>query len=149
MADWKTVRFDPTYEEKLDPEIVPLCDALNAIGIVTTSSCVGHGHSWPHIWFEHSSDERIERLARFVKETEAGDYRPYFTMWQKEILLDGYAWSVEIHVNEIYRDTPRAVRTEKENYAIAQVTRAVIDFGFQESPSSATGATKATDATKV
>lgn len=141
MADWKTVRFDPTYEEKLDPGIIPLCDALNAIGIVTTSSCVGHGHSWPHVWFQHSTDERIERLARFVKGTEVGDYRPHFSMWQKEILLSGedtllhdgtgYAWSVEIHINDVYRDTPVAVRVEKENEALARVTQAVLDFGLQ------------------
>jgi hypothetical protein len=132
MADWKTVRFDPTYEEKLDPEIIPLCDALNAIGIVTTSSCVGHGHSWPHVWFEHSSDDRIERLARFVQQTEAGDYRPYFTMWQKEILADGYAWSVELHVNDVYGDSLPSVRVEKENQALARITQAVLDFQSHE-----------------
>lgn len=128
MADWKTVRFDPSYVEPLDTEIIPLCDALNAAGFVTTSSCVGHGHSWPHVWFEHSSDERIERLARFVKNREVGDFRPYFTMWQKEILLEGYAWSVEIHVNEVYRDTPGVERVRKENAALACVTLAVRDF---------------------
>jgi hypothetical protein len=132
MADWKTVRFDPTYEEKLDEEIIPLCDALNAVGIVTTSSCVGHGHSWPHVWFKHSSDERIERLARFVKSAEAGDYRPYFTMWQKEILDDGYAWSVELHLNDVYHDTPLRVRVEKENEALARITQAVLEFGARE-----------------
>lgn len=132
MADWNTVRFDPTYEEKLDEEIIPLCDALNAVGIVTTSSCVGHGHSWPHVWFAHSSDERIERLARFVKSAEAGDRCPYFTMWQKEILDDGYAWSVELHVNDVYRDTPSAVRMEKENAALARITQAVLEFGVRE-----------------
>jgi hypothetical protein len=126
--DWKTVRYDPTYEEKLDPEIIPLCDALNAAGIVTVSSCVGHGHSWPHVWFEHSSDERLERLARFVKATEAGDYRPYFTMWRKEIMDDGYAWSVELHLNDVYRDTPPAVREGKEKEALARVTQAVLEF---------------------
>jgi hypothetical protein len=144
MADWKTVRFDPAYEEKLDPEIIPLCDALNAIGIVTTSSCVGHGHSWPHVWFQHSTDERIERLARFVKATEVGDFRPYFSVWQKEILLPGsaedmllqggtgYAWCVEIHVNDVYGDTPRSVTREKENEALTRVTQAVREFGIRE-----------------
>ena len=144
MADWKTVRFDPSYEEKLDTEIIPLCDALNAIGIVTTSSCVGHGHSWPHVWFQYSTDERIERLARFVKATETGDYRPYFTMWQKEILLPGsgedtllhggtgYEWSVEIHCNEVYSNTSRTDREQKENDALARFTQAVVDFGVRE-----------------
>lgn len=144
MADWQTVRFDPTYVEKLDPEIIPLCDALNAIGIVTTSSCVGHGHSWPHVWFLHSTDERIERLARFVKQTEAGDYRPHLSMWQKEILLPGsgvdtllnngtgYAWCVEIHAHRIFGDTPPDVRVKIEKEALACVTQAVLDFGLRE-----------------
>ena len=134
MADWNTVRYDPSYEEKLDPEMIPLCDALNAAGFVTTSSCVGHGMTLgPHVWFEHSSDERIEKLVRFVKGTERGDFRPYFSEWQKEILLDGYAWSVQIHVNGIYRDTPVAVREQKENDALAHVTQAVADFKVGES----------------
>ncbi|HEY5177771.1 MAG TPA: hypothetical protein VII95_19635 [Terriglobales bacterium] len=144
MADWKTVRFDPSYEEKLDAEIIPLCDALNAVGIVTTSSCVGHGHSWPHVCFEHSTDERIERLARFVKGSECGDYRPYLTMWQKEILLPGsgedmllhggtgYAWSMEVHCSEVYFNTSRADREQKENDALARITQAIVDFGVRE-----------------
>ena len=41
--DWDTVRNDPNYEEKLDPEIIPLCDALNRAGFSTTQSCCGHG----------------------------------------------------------------------------------------------------------
>ena len=137
MADWNTVRHDPTYEEKLDPEIIPLCDALNAAGFVTTSSCCGHGRAWPHVWFEHSSDERIERLARYVKERERGDYRPYFTMWQKEILLrgspedvllhgnTGYAWSLEIHLNNVYGDTPQAEGLKQAELALAKVTEAI------------------------
>lgn len=126
MADWKTVRYNPSWEEKLDPEIIPLCDALNAIGLVTTSSCIGHGHSWPHVWFEHSTDERIEKLVRLIKATETGDYRPYFSMWQKEILPVGCAWSVEIHINNVYSDTPRSVVRAAEISAvncIAQVIR--------------------------
>ena len=127
--DWKTVRYDPDYEEPLDPEMVPLCDALNAAGFITTSSCVGHGHTLgPYVQFEHSSDERIERLARFVKGTEHFDYRPYFTMWEKEILEDGYSWVVRICVNEVYRDTPASIRVQKEIDALAHVTQAVRNF---------------------
>jgi hypothetical protein len=126
---WKTVRYDPTWKEPLDPEMIPLCDALNAAGFVTTSSCVGHGCTLgPYVCFEHSSDERIEKLVRFVKGAERGDFRPYFSEWQKEILLDGYAWSVRIHVNEIYRDTPAAVREQREVDALAHVTRSVQEF---------------------
>jgi hypothetical protein len=84
MADWKVVRNDPDYPEPLDPEIVPLCDALNAAGFVTTSSCSGHGRDWPYVWFEHSTDARIEDLARFVLGTEGEYYRSHFTVWQKD-----------------------------------------------------------------
>jgi hypothetical protein len=128
MAEWKTVRHDPNYVEPLDEEIIPLCDALNAAGFVTTSSCYGHGYRWPHIWFEHSDDLRIERLARFVKAGERGDYRPYFTVWQKEICSEGYAWSVEIHLNEVYGDTSLFVIAEKTNRALALITEAVERF---------------------
>jgi hypothetical protein len=129
MADWKTVRYDPNWEEKLDPEIIPLCDALNDAGFVTLSSCIGHGHSRPHVWFEHSTDERIEKLARFVKATEEFDYRPYFTMWQKEILLEGCAWSVEIHVNGIYSNTPRSADLALEVAAVNQVAQVIRELG--------------------
>lgn len=134
MADWKTVRFDESWEEKLDPEIIPLCDALNAAGIVTTSSCCGHGYAWPHVWFEHSTDERIESLARFVLKAEVGDHRPYFSMFQKEIRLDGYAWSLCIHLNNIYHDTPITVGLEEATRALANVTKLVNDWATVEIP---------------
>lgn len=125
MADWDTVRYDPSYEEKLDPEIIPLCDVLNAAGFITTSSCCGHGHNWPHVWFEHSSDERIENMARFVLNAEVGNYRPYFSMFQKEIRLDGYAWSLEIHINDVYSDTAPEEFLRRAKIALAKVTELV------------------------
>jgi hypothetical protein len=128
MAEWAVVRYDPTYEEPLDPEIIPLCDALNASGFVTTSSCCGHGRGWPYVCFEHSTDERIESLARFVKAQEGGDYRPYFSMWQKEILTTDYAWCVEIHLNNVYAKTPQAEALKEAVSAIAKVAEAVSSF---------------------
>lgn len=122
MAEWKTVRFDPGYEEKLDPEIIPLCDALNAAGFVTTQSCCGHGQGWPHVWFEHSSDERIERLARFVLQAELGDYRHHFSVFQKEVRLEGYAWCLEIHLNDVYADTPPSDALKQAVRALVIVT---------------------------
>lgn len=39
-----------------DPEVVPLCDALNSIpGIQTLESCCGHGTQPFKIWFEAES----------------------------------------------------------------------------------------------
>ncbi len=130
MADYKAIRYDKNYPEPLDPEIIPLCDALNAKGFITVSSCEGHGSYWPHVWFEHSSDERIERLARFVKsfEQEQKKYNPYFTMWQKEILIDGYAWCVEVHCNDIYANTPRKEALKMEVKAINKVSERIMEF---------------------
>jgi Methyltransferase TYW3 len=128
MADWMTVRHDPTWEEKLDPEVIPLCDALNAAGFVTTSSCSGHGGSWPHVWFEHSADERIEAMARFVKAREEGAFRPFFSQFQKEILLDGYAWSLTVHLNDCYSDTPPEETLRQAVFAMGEITKAIDDW---------------------
>ena len=122
MADWQTVRFDPAWEEPLDPEIIPLCDALNAAGFVTVSSCWGHGYAWPCVWFEHSSDERIEGLARYIIAGEQGDFRPHFSSIWKEIRLDGYLWMLEVHLNNVYHDTPIEVGQEEARTALLAVT---------------------------
>jgi|SRR5579872_234050 len=131
MGDWKAVRYAPSYEEKIDPEILPLCDALNAAGFVTTSSCCGHGSAWPHVWFEHSTDERIEKLARFVLKAELGDFRPHFSMFQKEIRLEGYAWSLEIHLNDVYADTPSKIALERAVVALGAVTGLIDKFRME------------------
>lgn len=123
--DWKTVRFDPTYREPLDQEIIPLCDALNAAGFVTTQSCCGHGRDWPRIWFEHSTDARIESLARFVMLRETGDFRPHFTLFQKEILPVGYHWMLEIHLNEMFASTPQYEGLEMVVEAMKKTTESI------------------------
>jgi hypothetical protein len=134
MADWNVVRYDPNYEEKLDDEIIPLCDALNAAGFVTTSSCCGHGRGWPHVYFEHSTDERIENLARFVLkiESELGDYRPDFTIWRKEVLIQGYAWCLEIRLNDVYANTSPVVALEAAKMAMDRVTKAIESWTAME-----------------
>jgi hypothetical protein len=125
MADWNTVRNDRNYVEPLDPQIIPLCDALNAAGFATTSSCCGHGRDWPYVCFQHASDQLVEDLARFILGGECGDYRPYCSVFQKEIQLNGFAWRVEIHLNDVYESTPHALAMAQAECAIAQVTRAI------------------------
>ena len=132
MADWNIVRYDPSYTEPLDPEIIPLCDALNNAGFVTTSSCCGHGNNWPHVWFECSTDERIERMARFVLKYEIGDYRPYFSMFQKELRLEGYAWSLEIHLNNAYSETPPALFLKDAVTAITEISKRIALWELSE-----------------
>jgi hypothetical protein len=132
MGDWKTVRYDPNAVEPLDPEIVPLCDAMWAAGFATICSCCGHGVDWPRVWFEHSSDARIEYLARFIFKRETGDFRPFFTTVQKEILLDGYQWLLEIHLNNVYADTPQDVCLREMIRAISEVTESVSAWHQQQ-----------------
>lgn len=125
MADWNTVRYDPSYEEKIDPEILPLCDALNGAGFVTIFSCCGHGRNWPYVGFEHSSDERIEAMARFVMAQQPGDYRPFRASFQKEIRMDGCEWSLTIHLNNVYGPTSVDIAMKETISALAQVTAAI------------------------
>lgn len=105
MSDWQTVRFDPTYVEPLDEELIPLLDSLNAAGIVTTSSCCGHGYNWPAISFRHSTDERIESLARFVLGA-TNDSKLFFARFRKEIHAAGYDWALHLHLLGVYGGTP-------------------------------------------
>jgi hypothetical protein len=138
MADWNTVRFDPDYEEKLDPEITPLCDALNAAGFVTTSSCCGHGHGRPHVWFEHSSDERIESLARYILVTQSPQNPRHTPIFRKEILLNGYAWDLEIHLHKVYQDTPEPAALKEAEFALANITKLVTSWALEQIPSTLT-----------
>src|SRR5271154_6745255 len=102
--DWQTVRYDPSYDEPLDLEIIPICDALNEAGFVTSQSCSGHGHTWPRVWFEHSDDKRIESMARFILQSEDKSFNSHSTVIRKEICLIGYHWSLEIHLHDAYAD---------------------------------------------
>jgi tRNA(Phe) wybutosine-synthesizing methylase Tyw3 len=43
MADWEIARYHDDYHEKIDTEILGLCDILNEAGFETTRSCCGHG----------------------------------------------------------------------------------------------------------
>ncbi len=107
MADWQTVRYDPTYSEPLDQEIIPLCDALNNAGFTTISSCCGHGYQWPMVEFEHSIDNRINNMIRYVLSRIGNyDYQPYQALFERMTRIDGYTWTLHIHINDVYSDTP-------------------------------------------
>ena len=121
---WETVRYGKT-SEPLDKEIISLCDALNNAGFVTISSCSGHGKNWAHVWFEHSSDERIESMIRYVKKHEEKNEREYFSMWQKEVQDAGYEWCVEIHLNDVYGDTPKKIALKKTEDACNKTAQTI------------------------
>lgn len=129
MADWQTVRYDPTYEEKLDEEIIPLCDALNAAGFVTTCSCAGHSGPWPTVWFEHSSDERIEAMARHVMRAENHDYPAHTTTFWRMIELDGgYSWKMVVVVENVFSETPDDEAARLLRDALDDVARLVQEW---------------------
>lgn len=128
MAEWATVRYDPDYTEKIDEEILPLCDLLNTLGFVTTQSCCGHGTNWPSVWFEHSSDERIESMARFVlKAEEKGG--GHFTVFRKQVFLDYYEWQLEIHMPPVFVDTSQETYLRLSVNAITQVADLIREWG--------------------
>ena len=129
MADWRTVRFDPTYEEPLDPSIITLCDALQAAGFNTASSCCGHGQDWPRVsWDSATPDQACEALARYLLKRSGGDYKS-FTPWvQKEILEDGHRWMIEIHIHDTYCDTPPAKAFAAANMAILAVAKHIREW---------------------
>ena len=133
MADWQTARFDPAYEEPIDPSIIPLCDALQAAGFNTVASCCGHGQAWPHVfWDDSTPDQTCEALARFLLRRTGGDYKPFTPWCQKEILETGHRWCLEIHVHDQYADTPTAKAFAMASMAILAVTKHVREWqGFR------------------
>lgn len=134
MADWRTVRFDPTYEEPLDIEIIPLCDALQAAGFNTISSCCGHGQDWPRVWWNDlPSDAVCESLARFLLQRLSSlDYAP-FTPWVwKEILMDSHRWMLEIHLHNQYFDTPPLEAFAMAREAILAVAGSIREWTIED-----------------
>lgn len=133
MTEWNVVRYDTTWEEKIDPEILPLCDALNAAGLTTLSSCCGHGQDWPHVIMSGSiPDDKYERLQRYLLANCAQCSNIYLPCMRKDIVglghLDaemGHYWDLEIHASEVYRDTPigqvRAIYEVILDYVTSQV----------------------------
>jgi len=54
------------YPNDMDPECIPLCDALNAIpSIRTIGSCCGHGKGPFSVWF-HMDDRRRSKYLTVV-----------------------------------------------------------------------------------
>jgi hypothetical protein len=135
MVEWQRVRFDPEYPEPIEPEIMPLCDALNAAGFATTASCCGHGWDRPRVWFEHSADARIESLARHILAQEQTPNQRYYSVFRKEIHIDGYSWSLEVHLNYVFGTTPIPEAEKEADTALAQITRQVGEWASSTNPS--------------
>lgn len=107
MSSWEETKKELAVTEPLDPEVIPLCDALNAAGFVTTSSCSGHGTQRLMIWFKHSTDDRIEDMSRYLLRSlrersrpypDCNEWNPYGLRIRKQIYEDpgDYSWSIEV-----------------------------------------------------
>lgn len=130
MSDYETVRNDPAYPEKLDPEIIPLCDAMNGAGFTTTCSCWGHLSNTPKVWFDQP-DVRAERFARFLLNKEF-DFGPQGWVITKTIEKEGHVWCLEIKPTEIYMNTPEEEISAKTLAALAVTVELVGEFSKSE-----------------
>lgn len=106
MTTWEETKKELAETEPLDPEVIRLCDALNAAGFVTEASCSGHGGQRLMVWFEHSTDARIEQMARFVISKLE---QPYSVRIRKQIYgkPGEYNWSIEVNHWDIWAETPQ------------------------------------------
>ena len=65
----------PKYDGQMDPEVVPLCDALNSIPRIRTfSSCCGHRKDDFRIWLHASSFAALGKLCYFIAGCHSGFY---------------------------------------------------------------------------
>lgn len=131
MTDWQTVRYDPTHEEKIDPQILCLCDALNEAGFETISSCCGHG-AWPSVFMnDKTPDKRYENLARFLLKNSPlspEGLSIYSPTMEKQILAVGHCWHLKLILWNVYCDTPHKEGMEVAVEAINHVTQQIRKF---------------------
>jgi hypothetical protein len=61
------------YDERMDPQCFPLCDAINAIpGLTTSESCCGHGKAPFRIWFHAKRIRDLYVLVRCIDNRYGG-----------------------------------------------------------------------------
>lgn len=84
----KKFRNDFLYEDDMDKEVLPLCNAMNSlIGIETFESCCGHSCAPFRIWFKATNPIGLFFLARCVNHR----YWKY-----------GYLWKIELTIGDIF-----------------------------------------------
>jgi hypothetical protein len=131
MSNWEKTKEELAVSEPLDPEIIPLCDALNAAGFVTTASCSGHGRQRPMVWFEHSTDERIESMARFVLMGLRDDLDPHYSARIRKQVYEipgDYNWSIEANYWDIWHDTPADAALTKWTKSINKIAELINEW---------------------
>ena len=125
MSDWSKINTSEWDEEPLDPELVLICGALNEAGFVTTTSCSGHGYQRPCIWFEHSTDERIESMARFILAAQEHDYPEHTSRIRKQVHIEGYSWSIDVWTWGVDGSTPSDISLKRAEQSLASVAQLI------------------------
>jgi hypothetical protein len=117
-------------DERIDPEILPLCDALYSAGFEPISSCCRHGLDNPHVCLSgETPDARFEALYQFVESRRVFDYAPWHLDVQKDLRLDRrHVWYVVVHLWDVYSDTGTAVTLQKAVKAILECAALVREF---------------------
>jgi len=76
------LNYSQNYDEQMDVECIPLCDALNSLpGIQTCESCCGHGKKPFAIWFRCTSELGLRFLGRCIDRR----YWRYGNNWRIEL----------------------------------------------------------------
>lgn len=61
------------YDGNMDPECIPLCDAINRIpGVRTTESCCGHGTDTFRVWFQPKDQRTVSILLYYIDPCHVG-----------------------------------------------------------------------------
>lgn len=82
-----TAQSDDGYDGRMDPECIPLCDALNRIpGIETFESCCGHGRHEFWIWMFAKSVKSLFILSRVLDKRYYG--------------FERFGWFCQIHCSD-------------------------------------------------
>jgi hypothetical protein len=89
------------YENRMDPECIPICDALNLLpGIETISSCCGHGFQPFRIYFVAEVLGDLKPILTVIDESETwrlrcsmttGNMEIYFILESANGWIDAYA----------------------------------------------------------
>lgn len=120
-----------SYPEKVDPEIVPLCDALNAAGFPTNASCWGHCrlNNGPHVTF-FCEIEQAEALQRALREASDKDLTDGgLGVWQASLRMYlypwGREWEIEVDAHGLYHDSPMPLVRALRLHALKQATAVI------------------------
>ena len=85
----RILKSNMSYDEYMDEECIPLCNAMNAVkGIITTSSCSGHGTKELDVYFKATSFKGLFFITRCVDRRYFGHHWNY-TVSVGDMIIDG------------------------------------------------------------